>query len=140
MSIIVSYALLQIFNFLGAGLNAYFLVRNLDNESYWLAALSGSSVITLIACFFVNWRRMTRFAREAREWKIRADAMLRNHLLARTVSRLSRCPELELEMCLQRGLCPDCGNATLDKVKMICTDATCGSRFAISPIGAWGRA
>jgi hypothetical protein len=139
MNINQTYITLQIFNVIGGALNFWFLIRNIQRGS-WMGAISAVATLAMVVCFIFNWRRMAHYRREERQWKVQADAMLRNDRLFRTMSQLSRCPELELEMCYQRGICPDCGKGTLDQEEMFCTDATCGSRFTISPTGAWSRA
>jgi hypothetical protein len=187
MTLKLAYVLLQ--NFCGAagGLNAYFLVRNIQEQS-WMGLISAAALVTVIVCFIFNSRRMARFRREereVREWKAHADMVLRSYPLTTfwppqgdpqtdadriaiqmqiyrslqefrlqrdhprggdwelglELGRLSgRRAEAELEACLRHGICPDCGQVTLDREKLVCIDATCGSHFAIAPTGEWSRA
>jgi hypothetical protein len=187
MTVVRTYALLQIFNFAAAALNAWFFVRNLS-EGSWMAAVSGAATILMVGCFVFNYRRMLRYRCEEQEWKAQADMVLRSYPLPafwpppgenppqtdadriamqmqiyrsqmqiyrsfrlqhdrrdlgfdpRLEVSHGRLPELELDACYRRKICPDCAQVTLDREQMLCTDATCGSRFVISPTGAWSRA
>jgi hypothetical protein len=66
--------------------------------------------------------------------------MLRNDRLVLTMAQLWRVPELELEMCYQRGICPDCAQQTLDTTHPItCRNPQCGSRFDRDARGKWNR-
>lgn len=141
LKLTLTHVLLQFLNVAGAAVNAWFFVLNLSLESYWLAAVSGSALAVIVGCFIMNERRMARERREVREWKAQCEAMLRSYPFLPVMTGLPlRCPELELEYCRQQGICPDCMKRTLDPKQMLCTDATCGSRFTISPTGEWGRA
>jgi hypothetical protein len=139
MNINRTYITLQIFTVIAGALNAWFLVRNIQVGS-WMGAISAVATFMLVVCFVVNWRRMTRFHREEREWAERINRLstiapqLLFHFPIEVIA------QNELDACYAQKLCPDCAQDTLDTAHPItCRNPQCGSRFDRDARGKWSR-
>jgi hypothetical protein len=152
---IVAYWLLQIFNVVAGMANAALAVWNLARGEYMSAAISSAVAVVLAVSFVKTLRNMARFKFEEREHAERVERLLHtaaaravNESLDRGMGGLRRSPsimwvylpQLELDECLKRGVCPDCAKTSLDMTLPItCRNPQCGSRFNVDTNGKWSR-
>jgi hypothetical protein len=135
---IVAYWLLQIFNVVAGMANAALAVWNLARGEYMSAVISSVAAVVLAVSFVKTLRNMARFKFEDREHAERAERLLRTPLSFGYLYPLD--PQLELDRCFKRGICPDCAATSLDTTLPItCRNPACGSRFNVDVNGKWSR-
>jgi hypothetical protein len=130
-----------------AGLaNAALSYLNFSRGDYAAFTLSSTVAIALAIMVVRNHRQYMRMKREDREHAERVERLPID--MAFDWSRpsiawayqMQRLPEIELDHCLQRGICPDCAAKSLDTMLPItCRNPACGSRFNVDANGKWSR-
>ena len=108
-------------------------------EAYWHAAINFAVAIFVLVQLLEMEVRIYREREADRRFWQRHDEAMRLIEVRSRVYWGGNFQHYSLAACLHEGVCPDCGNRSLDRETLTCSDPTCGSRFSVDAAGKWDR-